>query len=200
MIAALYVERGGPYFDLPDVDPWDLERDARLYDGPYPVVAHPPCGPWGELRHLYQGDEHDCAPLAIDAVRRWGGVLEHPRRSMLWSHCECPRPGDLFVDRFGGWTIDVAQVDWGHVARKWTRLYFVGVSRSALTFPEHRQPTHWISGFRSTSGPNRYVKRGSAVPRGIKICSAQQRRRTPRAFAEWLVGLARSVRVRTEAA
>ena len=32
MIAALYVETGGVYYGLPDVDPWDEERDARLYD------------------------------------------------------------------------------------------------------------------------------------------------------------------------
>ena len=43
MVAALYVQRGGAYFGLPDVDPWDEERDARLYPGPHPVVAHPPC-------------------------------------------------------------------------------------------------------------------------------------------------------------
>jgi hypothetical protein len=30
-VAALYVERGGPYFAMPDVDPWDRERDARQY-------------------------------------------------------------------------------------------------------------------------------------------------------------------------
>jgi hypothetical protein len=28
------------------------------------------------------------------------------------------------------------------------------------------------------------------VPPGIKVCSAQQRRRTPVAFAEWLVSVA----------
>jgi hypothetical protein len=42
LIAALYVETGGVYYGLPDVDPWDEARDARLYDGPWPVVAHPP--------------------------------------------------------------------------------------------------------------------------------------------------------------
>jgi hypothetical protein len=31
VIAALYVRRDGPYWDLPGVDPWDEERDARLY-------------------------------------------------------------------------------------------------------------------------------------------------------------------------
>jgi len=30
VIAALYVEKGGCYYNLPGVDPWDEERDARL--------------------------------------------------------------------------------------------------------------------------------------------------------------------------
>lgn len=34
MVAALYVERGGVYWDQPDVDPWPIDRDARLYAGP----------------------------------------------------------------------------------------------------------------------------------------------------------------------
>jgi len=42
-VAALYVARGGAYWNLPDVDPWDVERDARLYAGPWAVIAHPPC-------------------------------------------------------------------------------------------------------------------------------------------------------------
>lgn len=43
MVAALYVEPNGIYFGLPNVDPWDIYRDARTYPGPWPVVAHPPC-------------------------------------------------------------------------------------------------------------------------------------------------------------
>lgn len=35
MIAALFVQKGGVYWDLPGVDPWDEERDARLYAGPW---------------------------------------------------------------------------------------------------------------------------------------------------------------------
>jgi hypothetical protein len=51
VIAALYVETGGCYYGLPDVDPWDLARDARTYAGPWPVVAHPPCERWGRYWH-----------------------------------------------------------------------------------------------------------------------------------------------------
>ena len=29
MVAALFVETDGVYFGLPNVDPWDEERDAR---------------------------------------------------------------------------------------------------------------------------------------------------------------------------
>ena len=50
MIAALYVQRGGVYFDLAGVDPWDEQRDARRYAGPWPVVAHPPCARWSSQR------------------------------------------------------------------------------------------------------------------------------------------------------
>ena len=52
MIAALYVERDGIYYGLPDVDPWDEARDARLYPGPHPVVAHPPCARFGIARSV----------------------------------------------------------------------------------------------------------------------------------------------------
>ena len=38
-IAALYVAKGGSYYGLPDVDPWDEDRDARKYAGPYPVAG-----------------------------------------------------------------------------------------------------------------------------------------------------------------
>jgi hypothetical protein len=78
MIAALYVETDGCYFNLPDVDPWDEARDARKYAGPFPVVAHPPCQRWGRFwhgstrkPHRYQlGADDGCFVAAIGAVRR----------------------------------------------------------------------------------------------------------------------------------
>jgi hypothetical protein len=195
-VAVLYVDPRGPYMGRGDVDAWDAARDARQYDGPLPVVAHPPCGPWGGLRHLYKGTEHDCAPRAVEQVRRFGGVLEHPAQSRLWAHCQLPRPDEL-PDAWGGVTIEVDQVRWGHVARKRTWLYLVGL-RDVGAMPPPREPTHWISGFRSAGGrkyPARYKRNGCAVPPGIKVCSAEQRRRTPAAFAEWLIALAKSARM-----
>lgn len=231
MIAALYIDPRGPYPTLCgcydrrapghicslSVDCWDASRDARKYDGPHPVVAHPPCGPWGRLRHLYRGNEHDCAPRAVEQVRRWGGVLEHPAGSLLWDNgLPCKRPSgthckhaaedggpccecgyehlpysDHAEDSLGGYTIEVDQCEWGHVARKRTWLYLVGVPREALEAPPFpgREPTHYASGGRTKSSRN-----GGAVPEDMKVCSAQQRRRTPQLFAEYLVRLARTVR------
>lgn len=54
MIAALFVRTNGPYWGMPDVDPWDEKRDARKYAGPYPVVAHPPCSRWCRLAGLVE--------------------------------------------------------------------------------------------------------------------------------------------------
>jgi hypothetical protein len=194
-VAALYIDPRGPYPRLLGADAcWDEQRDARLYEGPWPVVAHPPCRNWGSLRHLATADDSDCGPRAVAQVRRWGGVLEHPARSTLFAHCGIPKPGEL-PDAFGGRTIEVCQIDWGHVARKRTWLYIVGPAEIGPT-PPAREPTHWCSGFRSSThaSPKRYKTNGCAVPPGIKVCSAQQRRRTPVAFAEWLIDIARRAR------
>jgi hypothetical protein len=194
-VAALYIDPRGPYPTMAGVDAWDATRDARKYDGPWPVVAHPPCGPWGSLQHLSRKDSPLLALRAVEQVRAWGGVLEHPARSGLWAYYELPLPGAP-PDEFGGYTIEVTQVEWGHVARKRTWLYLVGVAGSALAPPPFpgRAPTHWIGAFRRSEGrlTKTYRTNGSAVPPGIKVCSAQQRRRTPVAFAEYLVSLARS--------
>lgn len=189
-VAALYVDRRGPYFGRADVDAWDLERDARLYEGSLPVVAHPPCGPWGRLRHMYRGSEHDCAPRAVEQVRRCGGVLEHPQLSRLWAACGLPYPGGFSFDG-EGFTIALDQCAWGHVARKPTWLYCVGIDPELVhrTRRTGGTPTHWIGGGRGREGKKRKT---TPVPEGIKVCGAEQRRRTPPAFADWLIWLAMS--------
>lgn len=197
-VAALYVDPRGPYLGMAGVDMWDYRRNAMLYDKEHPVVAHPPCGPWSKLRHLYLGKEYPCAPHCVSQVRKAGGVMEHPAGSLLWREAtlELPLPGAP-PDRFGGFTIEVDQCAYGHVARKKTWVYVIGVARSIVDdgLRTGGTPTHWCSGFRPGGGrksPARYKQSGGAVPPGIKVCSSQQRRRTPKAFAEWLVSLARA--------
>lgn len=187
-VAVLYVDPKGPYPAL--VREWyDERRDARTYAGPWPVVVHPPCGPWSTMRHLSKEETRECAPHALEVVRRYGGVLEHPRGSTFFTYAGLPKPGEL-PDAFGGVTFEVQQCDWGHPARKRTWLYIVGVELGDLPpAPPHREPTHWCSGSRGKTS-----REGSPVPPGIKVCSARQRRRTPTAFALWLLEIARCAR------
>jgi hypothetical protein len=138
VIAALFVQKDGCYYGLPDVDPWDRERDARLYDGPWPVVAHPPCQRWcrfwhGSTRKPFQyrkGDDRGCFAAALTAVRHFGGVLEHPKDSHAWQWfgLRLPRSegGWIAADAFGGWTCCVDQGHYGHFSNKRTWLYAVG--------------------------------------------------------------------------
>lgn len=182
MIAALYIDPRGPYPHMPGVDAWDEKRNAWDYEGPYPVIAHPPCGAWSSLRHLRKSlADAPCAVRALDQVRAWGGILEHPANSTFFDG-NPPEAGEC--DKWG-FTIEVQQCDWGHVARKRTWLYLVGIPFEAIVLPLKREPTHWCSGGGTGRGK---------PPPGIKICSAQQRRRTPPAFAEWLVALAEKAR------
>jgi hypothetical protein len=135
-VAALYVENGGTYYGLDGVDPWDETRDARLYDGPYPVVAHPPCSRWSSLAYVNQakhgykvGDDGGCFKAALRDVRLFGGVLEHPAYSLAWRHFGLPKPGRSGWTRSMydlGWTTEVSQVAYGHRARKATWLYYIG--------------------------------------------------------------------------
>lgn len=195
-VAALYVDPRGPYPKMAGVDCWDEGRDARLYAGPHPVVAHPPCGPWSKP-HMCSAktlrESLDCGPRAVEQVRRLGGVLEQPAGSKLWIHCELSAP---FTESDGrGFSLEVQQVSWGHVACKNTWLYLVGIDRALAVsgVKTGGEPTHWVSGGRNPLRKNG-KQGGGVVPPGIKVCSAQQRRRTPPLFAEWLVALARSVR------
>jgi len=177
-IAALYVDPRGPYPRMPGVDCWDEERDARTYDGPHPVVAHPPCGPWSRLRFFSRHQPRDCALIAVEQVRRWGGVLEHPEGSVLWRELRLPIPGGL-PDEFGGFSVELDQVSWGHRARKRTWLYIVGIRPSDVQLLRGGTATHCVN------SRNRNTT--------LLELSAAGRRRTPQAFADWLVTLARRV-------
>lgn len=142
-IAALFVEKNGCYFGLPDVDPWDEERDARKYAGPHPVIAHPPCTRWCRLAGLVEarwgykrGEDGGCFASALASVRGYGGVIEHPAYSAAWAAFDLNPPpsggGWVNADMVGGWTCYVEQFRYGHAAKKATWLYAFGVRLSAL--------------------------------------------------------------------
>ena len=189
-VAVLFARADSIYKTLPDVEVYDMERDARTYAGPWPVVAHPPCRTWGRLRQFAKPrpDEKALGPWAVDQVRRFGGVLEHPAESTLFAHCGMPRPGQ-FPDDFGGWTIEIQQYHFGHRAEKATWLYIVGAD------PEDLPPVPRREG-RATH----CVRPTKSYPRLPSITKAE-REHTPPELAVWLVDLARRCRVaETEAA
>jgi hypothetical protein len=137
MIAALFVQRGGVYYGRDNVDPWDKKRDARNYEGNYPVVAHPPCGRWCKLAKVNQarwgakvGDDGGCFAFALSSVRKWGGVLEHPSSSLAWKEFDLIEPVRGAWSRCidGGFVTEVSQTPYGHPARKLTWLYYFGTS------------------------------------------------------------------------
>jgi hypothetical protein len=142
VIAALFVESKGCYQGLPNVDPWDIKRNAMLYDGPHPVIAHPPCARWSMLAGLVEaryghkkGDDGGTFAFALEAVRKWGGVLEHPAYSAAWSAFDLPRPhadGGWQRGFCGGWSCHVEQSQYGHRAHKATWLYAYGCEPPSL--------------------------------------------------------------------
>lgn len=194
MIAALYVETGGAYYDIPDVDPWDEQRDARLYAGPYPVVAHPPCARWCMLAPLIEskyghkiGDDGGTFAAALAAVRRWGGVLEHPAYSRAWNAFSLDRPQrHIWRHSFfeGGWVTEVSQSAYGHPTRKRTWLYYVGPPPPPMNWAE---PEVFASV--SDFGPGNTRRRGDDWVPGIQYAEASA---TPAAFCEELLNLARA--------
>lgn len=169
-VSVLYASANGPYPDLAE-DVWTVERDASRYTGPRPVVAHPPCGPWSRLHAFCTKDDPELAPIAVEQVRMWGGVLEHPANSRLWKHMGLPMPDTMFPDAAGGMTFRVDQGNFGHPAPKGTWLYCVGC-----------RPTF-------TARPSNNLGRVANMHSGV-------RHLTPVPFARELLNLAASVEPR----
>ena len=210
MIAALYVETGGSYYGLPDVDPWDEARDARKYRGPWPAVIHSPCQRWGKFwagqplwiartgERKIKGDDGGCFAHGLWSARTFGGVMEHPWGSHAWPHFGLTVPsragGWVKADAFGGWTCCVEQGQYGHYARKPTLLLVYGIAWKDL--PELR----W--------GKSKPVFPQWAIDRyGLAKCKRagelafkgggkdnSHRIGTPPEFRDLLIGMARSAR------
>lgn len=190
-VAALFVRHDSIYKQLPDVDAYDAQRNALTWEGGCPAVAHPPCRAWGRLKAFAkpQPGERELATWAVDQVRRYGGVLEHPAFSSLWPTAGLPRPEEG-RDAFGGWTLAISQHWWGHRAEKLTWLYIVGIEPTALPpIPFcFGDGTHVISTARPKLCGVRITK---GMPGYRPEVTKAEREHTPPDLARWLVEIAR---------
>lgn len=179
---------------------WGVERDARTYAGPDPVVCHSPCQLWvnmaavnwkryGRQRPAWYpgGTDEGCFASALASVRTYGGVLEHPAGSHAWRRFGLPVP----IKGVSGWvredppdfgledglparSCEVWQNAYGHQARKRTWLLYCGV-RPPFDLRWAREPgTHQVGWF----------------DRNKPTLSKREASATPRAFADELIRLA----------
>ena len=211
MIAALYVQSAGVYYGVADIDPWDEKRDARQYAGPHAIVAHPPCQRWGKMWfgqpltvkktgvRKVKGADGGCFSAALAAVRKWGGVLEHPWGSHAWTHFWLNKPeragGWIAADMIGGWTCCVEQGQYGHYARKPTLLYAVGCDLPELRWghTEAKLDPDIVA----RMGLKRATRLGEVGARGGGTNSTP-RIHTPTEFRALLIGMATTVNINSE--
>ena len=169
-IAALFVRSDSHYFDL-GVDCYDQKRNALTWQGGTPGIFHPPCRSWGQLSHFAKPapGERELAIWSMSMVRKFGGVLEHPYSSKLWSESNCLSHG--LRDDFGGLLIPVFQSWFSHKAPKKSCLYVVG---AVPELPDYLEPV---------------------TTQSIQNMNVKQRETTPLPFATWLISLAQSCKV-----
>lgn len=177
----LFCRPNSIYQQLDLADPYDRHRNALTYAGPWPVIAHPPCRLWGRLKGLadHSRDDKDLARFAVQIIRKFGGILEHPAHSALWPDQQLPRPGERPQD--GLWTLDIAQHWFGHKAEKQTWLLINGLLPGDLPpIPfTLSYPTHSIGG--NKHRPN------------LPPTTKSEREHTPLALATWLLETVRQI-------
>ena len=175
MVTILFARKDSAYKNY-KLDVYDFERDALTYKGKDTVIAHPPCRAWGRLSHMANPriGEKELAYFALSKVRENGGVLEHPLGSKLWKDKQLPRGNQ--IDAFGGFTLEIDQYDFGHVAPKRTLLYIVGMSR------EHLPPL-------PTKNTEKPVRSIAGNIEGTKRCTQYQREYTPDTLIVFLLKL-----------
>lgn len=150
---------------------FDIDRDARTFNGEMPVVCHPPCRAWSAYcSHQAKPlpGEKDLGPYCVERLKEVGGVLEHPAHSRLWKYMNLPKPGQSPIN--GLWSIEVQQAWWGDCRSKKTWLLFCGVGSvlvPMLPHDSHKDRDRWNK------------------------MSKTKRSATPRKFAEWLIQVAR---------
>lgn len=161
----LFAQQNSIYKEF-NTDIWDIIRDAKKWPGGEPIIAHPPCRAWGNYSHKAKPrpGEKELAIWAIEQVREWGGIVEHPASSKLWKTIGATTKPDLY----GGWILNIDQHWFGHRAIKRTNLYIVGCK------PKEIPPI-----------PLKLRQTTTTVERMGK----KEREKTPKDLAEWLIKL-----------
>lgn len=182
-MAVICVSRHSIYKELDGVECYDIDRDARSFQGGMPVVAHPPCRLWSAYcSHQAKSDdpeaERELGRFCVRMVRENGGVLEQPAHSRLWQEMGLPSPmkcryaaPELLSNSFSE---EISQFWFGDSREKSTWLWFNRIQR-------HHLPAY----------PFRLKPQGGDRRIWQLMSSKNQRERTPKAFAEWLVECAR---------
>lgn len=124
-IPVMFCERNSVY-KLLSTNVYDIYRSAIFCKSFKPAIYHPPCQSWSRLRKFskFVPGNHWLGVWAFIRVRRFGGVLEQPAESYLFKFMKAPLPGGSY-DKYGGHTIVIDQVNFGHKCRKRTWLYIV---------------------------------------------------------------------------
>jgi hypothetical protein len=171
---------------------WDEKRDARTYDGPGPVLLHPPCAAWCQLAGVREakygyprGQDGGLFAVALATLWRCGGVLEHPAYSKAWPAygLAAPQMRQGWASMAPGvWVCQVSQCAYGHRARKRTWLLYAG----------HRKPFEldwtepYVPGSVCISGAKNHHSKGTAQVR----MWTREAKATPEPFARELIRLA----------
>lgn len=182
-VAALFVREDSIYKNFPEIDCYDIKRDARSYSGSLPIIAHPPCRAWGKLKHFAKPrpDEKDLARFSIKKIRELGGVLEHPYGSTLFKELFLPKPGNY--DPYGGFTLELDQYHFGHKAQKKTWIYINGINPNEVpVIPKLNGEAQFVvSSSKYRKGDEGYRKR----------ITDKERESTPLKFANFLFEIAK---------
>ena len=191
------MQSDGCYSALDVVDCWPESRDARQYNGPFPVIAHPPCQRWGAMaavnyarwggEHNKPGNDNGCFLSALKSVNRWDGVLEHPAKTRAWKAHGLEKPPGVgwYRHGFDEWVCEVWQSAYGHQANKATWLYYVGQNKPFELRWDRPVGSHQI-GFQD--------QRGKA--RNKPTLNKREANATPIEFRDVLIKLAINSRAR----
>ena len=205
-VAALYVEPNGCYVGVPGVDPWPESRDARTYEGPHPVVAHPPCQRWGRFWHgstrkphqFKKGDDDGCFAAALAATLKWGGRPRAPRRQPRMGGLRHPKATpQRWVGRCVTRSLDVLRLPGPLRAQKWqanvadrrthpkTTRTHMGQNRAALAAVDDRpvrlreSQAHRRRGHGWRQTQNRYTERNPKAFSRLADCHREVSGGTP---------------------